>query len=1350
MKKLFLTLGLLGAILCSAVPTRAVNDSGVPESITDGNILHCFSWPLKDIIAELPTIAAAGFGSIQISPMQRPDIKEGDKWYDIYLPYDYHAFSSPGMGTREDLQKLCEEADKYGIKIIVDVVINHVNKTERYFNKWFQKPGRYRHWGNNGGELSIDYNRRYSITHDPLGDYVELNTENAEVIARAKAYMEELKKLGVKGIRFDAAKHIELPSETDNGDGVWPVVVSVPGLFYYGEIVGDCVNGNDKDIIEYSQYIWVPDKTYSTKGTQENGGIPYAPGGYRDEATGGKVIYWAESHDDYSNDEWSERLTQSVVDRDYCAIACRNKQSALYYSRPRARGKDNIKITKGSKAYLSKQVVEVNKFRNAMVGKLDYFSYDYNNGNDIACVTREKGGAVIVVKNGNSNINVENGGNYCPDGTYTDRVGGGTFRVANGRITGHVGPTGVAIIYDDSQTVNGGNQPATPKTVTITGTETYNVAYAGNFTVGDNYIYYWSSSSDNGPVEWPGVKMKRAKGDDGNYYWCYNVPAQYDMVIFHNNKGDFNMDLVNEAMRTANLPIDRKYIMDNGGATIVPVTFTTGSVPAEPTPQVKTVTIEGDYNIAYTGEFSHIHYWGGESDSTWPGVAMSTAQGDDGLTYKVFKVPAGTTGIIFNDGKDNTDNQTADLGRSSTHLMCESGELEALVYFKVNGEIIDPEEDLKPEELDVVWPADKYCYVVNQDNWSLIKIHIWNRTNGKDTPYTTWPGTTLSDIAAGKYIYKISSDLDPTHLLLNSKTSSTDNNGHQTADLSFENGATYYNNDGGHIGGNDNIEKNPAKIYLLGSIEGHSWATNYDGIAMTKIDKGIYIAYNVPLTASATPTFSFTTQLGSTWEDLNGKARDTGRFGAPNDNEPLEPNTPTHVTRFAGNDTGNCKSWQLSKSGNYDVIVDLYDMTVTVLEAQNAPTVNAWQLFKVQQTAKTDIGLYDFVTYPQTDGTVYGVKADGTLVETTALSKFETKRFQDIKELRATDLALVETRLSPVSGYSIDQKSATYGHKQKDNAFRSIEKITKFDGTEFSSHINYYYTLKQGVDVKIPMHTADAASTVKVVYSPFYMVDANKGEYGNPSYRLDLQDNGNYTLDYARISGADQFYFQSGEITFRPRTQEDDLKPVESNPSLYSDGTSYLQLNGTYLNVVMTLTPENAGQFGFTYTGTLDDSFMVTVGNDKTNQSGTVQPHSDNTKGHITLQTANDDGALIFIYSDEQVHYVLNHSGQNAKRRADDTPKAAGKYTDYGENAYSIGLPLGSGTVTLYKASNLSTPEAVYSYTVTKTTPTEVETITAEEEGEATYFTLQGVKVDNPAHGIYIKVLNGKATKVVL
>lgn len=108
-----------------------------------------------------------------------------------------------------------------------------------------------------------------------------------------------------------------------------------------------------------------------------------------------KIVYWAESHDTYANDDgWSQHRDQATIDRAYASMACRNGATCLYLSRPNARGFNNIKVGKGSTAFKAKHIAEVNKFRNAMVGKADYVT---TTGNAIS-VTRQGGGAVIVMK----------------------------------------------------------------------------------------------------------------------------------------------------------------------------------------------------------------------------------------------------------------------------------------------------------------------------------------------------------------------------------------------------------------------------------------------------------------------------------------------------------------------------------------------------------------------------------------------------------------------------------------------------------------------------------------------------------------------------------------------------------------------------------------------------------------------------------------------------------------------------------------------------------------------------------------------------------------------------------------
>lgn len=51
--------------------------------------------------------------------------------------------------------------------------------------------------------------------------------------------------------------------------------------------------------------------------------------------------------------------------------------------------------------------------------------------------------------------------------------------------------------------------------------------------------------------------------------------------------------------------------------------------------------------------------------------------------------------------------------------------------------------------------------------------------------------------------------------------------------------------------------------------------------------------------------------------------------------------------------------------------------------------------------------------------------------------------------------------------------------------------------------------------------------------------------------------------------------------------------------------------------------------------------------------------------------------------------------------------------------------------------------------TVSVTMTSGVDSIEAENDGEAVYFNLQGVRVDNPENGIFVRVANGKAVKVV-
>ena len=77
------------------------------------------------------------------------------------------------------------------------------------------------------------------MTHGRIGMW-DLKTEDSRVQEKIKEYVAELKSCGVDGIRWDAAKHIGLPSE---GDTFWQNVPDQT-MYNYGEIL-DGTGGDD-------------------------------------------------------------------------------------------------------------------------------------------------------------------------------------------------------------------------------------------------------------------------------------------------------------------------------------------------------------------------------------------------------------------------------------------------------------------------------------------------------------------------------------------------------------------------------------------------------------------------------------------------------------------------------------------------------------------------------------------------------------------------------------------------------------------------------------------------------------------------------------------------------------------------------------------------------------------------------------------------------------------------------------------------------------------------------------------------------------------------------------------------
>ena len=127
---------------------------GLMKNIQGSAILHCFDWKYNDIKAELKSIAEAGFTAVQTSPAQPAN---SGCWWWLYQPKGFYVGNN-SLGSKNDLQTLCQEAEKYGIKVVVDVVANHLAGDHSDIQNEL-KDGQY--WHSHGG--SIDYSNRWQI-----------------------------------------------------------------------------------------------------------------------------------------------------------------------------------------------------------------------------------------------------------------------------------------------------------------------------------------------------------------------------------------------------------------------------------------------------------------------------------------------------------------------------------------------------------------------------------------------------------------------------------------------------------------------------------------------------------------------------------------------------------------------------------------------------------------------------------------------------------------------------------------------------------------------------------------------------------------------------------------------------------------------------------------------------------------------------------------------------------------------------------------------------------------------------------------------------------------------------------
>lgn len=465
---------LLGAAaLLLGAPASMAKDrlTHNPEAVNTESILHAWSWNFPNVAKNMRQIRDAGFTMVQVSPVQscytpngKPTKIFDDKgtegnWYYYYQPTDWK-IGNPIVGTREEMVQMLDSARKYDIDIIVDVLPNHTAFDVDAVSDDLVKAagGRERLYHSNGLTPISDYNDRTECTLQGVGGLPDVNTENPDFQKYYMQFVNELIKLGVKGFRYDTAKHIGVHSDpVDRKAGVrendfWDVATgrkSVKGvrlavpydsLFVYGEVL------QDKNIpeAEYADYM---NQTASGYGhvlrevlaKRDARGTDILD--WRHEEAPEYLTSWVESHDTYCNAHESAGLSDEQIRLGWVFLTARQNGTPLFYSRPAGRTADNywgdnVIGAPGNDEYHHPEVAAVNWFRRDMAGEKEKVEVGENG--KVIVVNRGKKGAAIV--NLGTFANVVNLPTTLPDGTYRDRVYGKEFKVRGGRLTGIAAP----------------------------------------------------------------------------------------------------------------------------------------------------------------------------------------------------------------------------------------------------------------------------------------------------------------------------------------------------------------------------------------------------------------------------------------------------------------------------------------------------------------------------------------------------------------------------------------------------------------------------------------------------------------------------------------------------------------------------------------------------------------------------------------------------------------------------------------------------------------------------------------------------------------------------------------------
>lgn len=669
-------------------------DYELADNVQEGVILHCWNWSYNNIKKYLPQIAAAGYTAIQTSPVTQPKdyywegvaygnvgIPDGtggydSNWWKVYQPVTESICDNghTWFGTKAEFKSMCDEAEKYGIKVIVDIVANHMGNIEgwkigsveavmgdishqvgEFWNPEMLTDSTYWHISTTWTHSS---DGRFDVTQGNMG-MPDLNTGDKRVQNMILNLLKECIDNGADGFRFDAAKHIETPDDNSAfASDFWNVVLDGATAYakstknftpyYYGEVL----NRIDDTAAEnyYLSKMSLTDNSTSDniRNTLKYGGIGGASNsgycGYV-HGQGNKVVLWAESHDTYMGGGSSYDCNDSTINKAWAIVASRKDSTGLYFARPyysyerliddqngyEAR-KDPATMAKsirqtqlgevGTFTWMDPCVAEVNRFRNHYIGKSESLG---SSDDKLFYNVRGNDGVVLVSSTGPCDVSLNLQGKM-KDGTYTDQVTGKTFTVSGGTIKGTIeNADGIAVVY---------NNTTVPRNTIEAPRE--NFAYSSiDVQVGLNNASSGTYSINGStPVTYTDTATFTLGNGDA-------VGTEYKVTLTATNGSDTTSetfyftkegDLVNPT-DPSNPPTEPVTTVPSTTSSTDPTGETT---PTSTSPTGSTVVYFDNSSYNWSEVYAYVYADGSGNNAAWPGEKM---QYDSSTGYYFYEVP---------------------------------------------------------------------------------------------------------------------------------------------------------------------------------------------------------------------------------------------------------------------------------------------------------------------------------------------------------------------------------------------------------------------------------------------------------------------------------------------------------------------------------------------------------------------------------------------------------------------------------------------------------------------------------------------------------------------------------------